>query len=120
MKPYFIKTVLGLLIYFFDFIIVVIFSTLPLYLKPNADADKIGRFHIYTIIGTFAASWLIIAWMIFLVLYRKFRKAKIISEETKERSRIERDTVYIYIYIYIETWKKFKIERKESATSNTK
>ena len=85
MKPYKVKSVLGLLIYFFDFIAVLIFSTLPVYLTPTTNAETYGKWHIYIIIATIAISWLIIICINVNTVYKAYKKYK--SEDKERRKR---------------------------------
>ena len=73
MRPYGC-TLLGIMIYFYDFILVLIVGSLPLYMKFADHADYIGRIHIYILVSTLILSWLVIIGVNIRVLYLKFRK----------------------------------------------
>ena len=73
-RPYSMRTLLGILIYFLDFVAFIIFATLPLYLNPSNNADKIGRFHIYLIVITFGLSWIAVIYEILHELYIRYKK----------------------------------------------
>ena len=72
MQPYSFKKIIGIMIYSFDFIAVVIFATLPVYLSPNSHAEDIGRFHIYLIVATFVISWITIVAINIINIYQKY------------------------------------------------
>ena len=88
MRPYPIKSVIGLLIYTFDFIAMGIFASLPIYMNTTNYAEAAGRIHIYIIIATCVISWLIIIIMMVITLYKQYQKYKI-NQNTPE--------VHIYI-----------------------
>ena len=73
LRPY-EANILGLLIYCFDFIVLVIFATLPLYMVYPNKAEIIGKVHIYILIATIALSWIIIISINIRVIYNKFKK----------------------------------------------
>ena len=75
MRPHGI-TLLGIMIYFYDFILLLFFATLPLYMKFVDNAEFIGRIHIYSLIATLILSWIIIIIVNIRIIYLKFRKPK--------------------------------------------
>ena len=92
MRPYSMKTVIGLLIYTFDFIAMGIFASLPVYMNATSYSEQIGRIHIYIIVATCGISWIIIIIMMLIRLCMHYKKDK-----TNQKSL----EVYIYIYIFI-------------------
>ena len=82
--------IIGLLIYFFDFILAIIFGTLPLYMVYINHAEGIGRVHIYILIVTIAISWLIIICINIRTIYRKFNKPLATAGEIRERLEEEK------------------------------
>ena len=105
MRPFSMRNILGLLIYFLDFVAFVIFVTLPLYLKPNDNANIIGRFHIYLITVTFALSWIAVICSILQEIYIKYKKpSELVRVNIGHLTRtkyIAKQVRYLYIYIYI-------------------
>ena len=101
-RPYSLQTLIGVMVYIFDFVALVIFATLPLYFKPNVNADTIGLVHIYLIVITFALSWLVIITKILFQIYQKFYPKKEIPvlNLPKPRRAIRQVNIYIYIYKY--------------------
>ena len=96
MKPYSMKTVLGLLSYSFDFIAMAIFASLPIYMNITNYSEQAGRIHIYIIVATCGISWIIIIVMLILGWCLQYKNYKI-AQDTPE--------VNIYIYIYRKEWK---------------
>ena len=82
--------IIGLLIYFFDFILAIIFGTLPLYMVYINHAEGIGRVHIYILIVAIVLSWIIIICINIRTIYRKFHKRLATVEEIEERIEKER------------------------------
>ena len=75
---------LGILTYFFDFILVLIFGSLPLYLVYINHAEEIGRIHIYLLVATIAFSWIIIIGVNILTLWKymqTIRQARKLREQ---------------------------------------
>ena len=77
MRPYSMKTILGLLIYTFDFIAMGIFASLPIYMSTTNYAEAAGRIHIYIIVSTCGLAWLIIIIIMGISLYKQYQKYKI-------------------------------------------
>ena len=102
MKPYSMKTMLGLLIYFFDFIAFAIFASLPVYLTPTSYSEQLGRIHIYIIVATCGISWIVIIFMSILNLYIQY---KAYNTEERKRQVHTHTHIYIYIYIYRQEWR---------------
>ena len=76
---------LGILIYFFDFILMLIFGSLPLYMIYPDYSDQIARIQIYILVGTIALSWIIIIGLNIRTVYRAIRdRGKVKKEEEKE------------------------------------
>ena len=100
MKPYSMKTVLGLLIYTFDFIAMIIFASLPMYMNITTYSEQAGRIHIYIIIATCGISWIIIVVIMVLRLCLLYKNYKI-AQNTPEVIYTYIYYIYIYVYIYI-------------------
>ena len=103
MHPYPIN-VLGLLTYFLNFVVAVIFASLPVYLKPRPFNQTLGRIHIYILIATFILSWMIIIGMNIFEIYKKYknRKSTPVAEPPLPSKRVfvmVEEVLYIYIYI---------------------
>ena len=92
MRPFPIGVV-GMLIYFFDFILVIIFGSLPLYMAFSNYAEDIGRVHIYLLIVTIILSWIIIFCVNIRTIYRKFQRPVITVEEITKRIEDENRVV---------------------------
>ena len=86
--------VLGILIYFFDFILMAIFGSLPLYMVFPEKAEQIGRIHIYILIATIVLSWIIIIIMNAKTVYLKIKEAK-----KKKKKRINNSSTMINNYL---------------------
>ena len=82
--------IIGMLIYFFDFILAAIFGTLPLYMVYVNQREDIGRIHIYILIATIVLSWMIIICLNIRTIYRKFHKPLATADEIEERIDEER------------------------------
>ena len=90
-RPYSIKQMIGAMVYFFDFVGLIIFATLPLYLTPNANADRIGIVHIFLLVGVFVVAWIAIMVSNIYQIYRKYypKKRKRIRIRRRSRGRID-------------------------------
>ena len=95
LKPY-STGLIGLLIYFFDFIITLIFGSLPLYIFYINNADQIGRIHIYVLIVTIALYWSII---IGVNLKAVWGRVKEIREARRVRGELSLIDKYLGGYI---------------------
>ena len=82
--------ILGVLIYFFDFILALIFGSLPLYIAYPNKAEQIGRIHIYILIATIAISWIIIIGINIRTIYVKIKEAKAKKEEKNEPTLVDK------------------------------
>ena len=67
-------TVLALMIYLYDFILVIIFGSLPLFMIFVDKAVMFGRIHIYILIGVLILSWIIIVIINIHAIYKKYKK----------------------------------------------
>ena len=75
--------ILGILIYFFDLILVIIFGSLPLYMAYPDYSVTLGRIHVYILIATIALSWIIIVCSNIIAIYHKL-KAPTIDEQADQ------------------------------------
>ena len=73
MKPYAFN-LLGIIIYFFNFMIFLIQASLPLYMIYPDSASHVGRVQIYIITGVIGISWIVIFSMNFKSIYLKYKK----------------------------------------------